>query len=254
MEWIGIALMGVGTLSSAFGSFMIRRPEWALRMLGNVFIIAIGTTCNIIALEFTPESVLAPMGSLVVFWTHLISPFVEPHHKHTRNWRGTGLVVAGCALVILVAPPMESVDPGNPVLDLCFFVGCIYAILVLSFGTHVHSIWLDGIKPGLMSGLTNTLAKAYVEALDHKHPFSTFYGLAALLFAAVQLSLLNVALQRDSPIRVNAIYMLTSMLAAIFVGGITFAEFQHTTFLHTALFSIGVAMSSAGTWMLTETS
>lgn len=250
MEWIGIALMALGTLSSALGSFMIRRPEWRWKFMGNVCIIVIGSTCSVVAYEFTPESVVAPMGSLVVFWTSVLSLWLERSRPTRHTWRATFFVVAGCSLVIAAAPPMEAVDAGNPVLELCFFMGCIYAVLVLSFFYDVHSIWVDGMKPGLMSGFTNTLAKAYVEALARRHPFTAFYGLAALLFAAVQISMLNVALLRSAPIRVNAIYMLTSMLSAILVGGISFAEFQHSTLAHAAVFTAGVTMSGLGTWML----
>jgi hypothetical protein len=259
MESIGVLLILIGTLSSAVGMFMIRKSEmssnnhWYFRWMGNILIIVFGSGCGVAALDFIPESVIAPMGSLVVFWTSFLQIWIG----ETRpDWRATFLVVFGCALVVIAAPRMEPVDAGDPIIEIVFFIGCFYSVVNLLYSMDDFgsiNIWIDGIQPGLVAGFSNTCAKACVEGLKQSHPFTVFYGCAGLLFAAVQLVLLNLALKRHSPIHVNSIYQLTTMLSVIGIGGISFGEFQHVTILDGLMFTIGAIMSGVGTWMLSNT-
>lgn len=257
MEWVGIALACVGTLSSAIGMHFIRRGEETgdvkRTAFGNLMIVVVGSLLEVTALGFTPESTIAPLGGLTIPFTVCIVAVTERKCPSARVVVGALCVVAGCAAVVAVGPPMRKIHPEELKVGLAFATGVAYCSAVLVFG--IADFMRDhpagaGLVAGVVGGFSNTMSKAGVEAGALKHKSVALFTASALMFAGIQIALLNVALKSFPPMSVNPTYMVTLMLSVVLLGAETYDEFRDIDALHILAFTLGVSLAAAGTWIL----
>jgi len=95
---------------------------------------------------------------------------------------------------------------------------------------------------GAVGGFTDTLAKAWTFGAGPE------WGVAAVVFGAGQIGLLNAALVATGggELRTNAVYMPSLMISVIVVGAVTYAELSSLDPIGVAVFAVGCAMSVAG--------
>ncbi len=261
MEWIGVALASAGTLCSAVGMQLIRSGEtksnFRLVILGNALVVFMGSSLDVTALAFAPESTLAPLGGLVVLWTVVITAFTTRTPPSAKAVFGTLLVVGGCGSVVAVGPAMRRVHPEDVRVGLAFATGVAYCVAVLVFHAlddYKGLAYVAGITAGIVGGFSNTMAKALAEATELEHESWALFSVASLVFAGLQLLLLNVALRHFPPMHVNPPYMVTFMLSVVLLGAETYDEFNGMTLARALVFACGVSLAATGTWILAAAS
>lgn len=202
----GVACVAVGTLASAVGMRLIATKRSFLG--GIVLVVCVGSGFQLLSYEFISESASASLGGLVVLWTNVLAA-ARGETVSRRSWAAAVLELTGGGLAMLSAPGLSP--PTRPPRET-WLAGCVVAACVLlSGGTHPA-------LAGLMGGFTDTIAKAFVFSLD------PFWGIAALVFAAAQLAVLQRALVSRGERAVNPVYMASLMVSVIAVGSVTYAE------------------------------
>ncbi len=250
--FIGVLLVCMGTLASGIGSHLIRRGNekrsipWVL--IGNICVVFIGSGTEVAAFNFAAESLLAPLGGLVVLWSVLLNPCFG---KPTASFAGTFLVIVGCGVVVVSGPGYHDIQVLTPLLFGVIFLGCFYVVFAFLI-YESRGPMVDAMVAGSVAGFSNTMSKAMVQATreQHRATFSLFFF--ALSFALAQIILYNRALERHAVIKVTPTYMVSLMTSVCVMGGITFSEFQNYTPLHVVAFVAGVLLSCIGTWRLAQ--
>lgn len=222
----GVGLVVLGTGCTAYGTRLVRRG-WG--KTGNALIVGPGTVAGVLALELLPESVVVPLGMLVVPWSAAIDG-APPRPALV-------FVLVGCAAVALAAPPDVVVDADAAAPVQCLFLGSLACVGALELGPPGTRAALAG----LVSAFTNTMLK--VGLASWRPPFLA----AALAFATAQLALLNAAHRygASSLARTNAMYMLTSAAASVALGVFFLKEFSHESTAQGAVFAAGLVLAGA---------
>ena len=234
----GVALVCAGTLASAAGTRLIarRRP-----IVGTLLIVGVGSTAQVLSYDYISESTSAAMGGMVTFWTVVLAKRAG-ERVHRRTWCAVGLVVAGSAAVVVSAPLLH---PPTQFPLFTFYVGALACAVMLM--RPLAAGGGRGIAPGRVAGFTDTCAKAFVFA---DGPARAFWGIAALVFASVQMVLLHAALRKHGERAVNPTYMLCVMVSVVVVGYISYGEFDDVGLVHAAWFTMGVALSGVGSYYI----
>ncbi|KAI8903333.1 magnesium transporter NIPA-domain-containing protein [Gorgonomyces haynaldii] len=78
---------------------LLKNPRWMLGFL----VFTIGNICNVIALQFAPQSLVAPLGSISLVVNVIIAPFMNNEKWSYRDVLGVILIVGGSSLVVAFA-------------------------------------------------------------------------------------------------------------------------------------------------------
>lgn len=234
----GIVLVAAGTLASAVGTRLIarRRP-----VAGTALVAGVGSTAQMLSYMYIGESTSAAMGGLVTFWTVVLARWAG-EKVGVKTWIAAATVMAGSAVVVLASPPLL---PPSAFPIRTFYVGAVLCGVII---THkpTHRV-AAAAMPGIVAGFTDTCGKAFDFAEGHAR---VFWGIAALVFATVQIVLLHAALRRFGERAINPTYMLVLMMSVVIVGSVSYGEFDNVGAEHVVGFTIGVSMSAAGSYFI----
>lgn len=235
---LGVAVAFVGTACAAVGTSYMKYS-----MLKYAFLfMGIGVLLNFVAYQFAPQSVVAPMGGFVVFWTVLMDPKLSK--RSWKLWFYVGCVVAGCGLVAMGATHTVAKDVGNPYLGLAAFLGTAFGVLVLVFEPTVA----QPVMPGIQGGFADTMLKAFDIALRHGEALPLLaYGTCLVAFGLTQFVLLDKALKNLTEVQVNPIYIVSLSTFGTATAFTIFGEFHTDKMLG---YVGGFVLAAFGTYRL----
>ena len=201
-------------------------------MGGNFLCVVVGSALQILSWRWIPESTSAALGGLVVVWTVVLGGGGGTTTR--RSLLGSLLVLCGGGIVVAATPVL--VPPASPPQN-ALYAGAI----VLATAALLPQLPRAPCA-GAVGGFTDTLAKAWTCGAGPE------WGVAAVVFGAGQIGLLNAALVATGggELRTNAVYMPSLMISVIVVGAVTYAELSSLDPSGVAVFAVGCAMSVAG--------
>jgi hypothetical protein len=249
---LGLGLEVVGTLASACGALLAHRAEADPRLLAaaTVLIAGVSSACELLAMEFAPLVVLAPLGSLTVVWSVLLGTRRAARAVRQRELRAAAAVCFGClvcttALVLGKSRRLPEEPHTRRVFYATVLGSALTFILIRSSGS-ARPAW-RGFAPGCVAAFTQTCAKAAEAHLALGRDFAAaVFACCALVFGFAQLSLLLGAYADFPPHRVNPAYFGALVVCTAFVGASAFAELQGLSAAALAAAAAGVVLVVLG--------
>ena len=246
-------------------------------------IFAIASILNFVAFGFAPAAVLAPLESVQFVSNLMFARFVNKEHVSLRMCAGSGLVITGTIVAIVVGPSSVAklsiadlkalwIEPAW----IGYLVG-VAAAFTACMVVHMHyQRQLDAGRKlrgyRVVLPFTFALSSAFVgsQAVVHAKTMSElvelvftigplgllsswfFYFACVLLFATMGMWLyrLNAALGKYDPLFIIPLLQANYILFSTVTGGIYFKEFAELTVFSAAMFGLGVAIMFVGLYLL----
>ena len=246
-------------------------------------IFAIASILNFVAFGFAPAAVLAPLESVQFVSNLMFARFVNKENVSIRMCVGSGLVITGTIVAIMVGPSSVA-KLSIPDLKALWiepaWIGYLVAVaaaFTLCMLVHVHyQRQLDAGRKlrgyRVVLPFTFALSSAFVgsQAVVHAKTMSElvelvftigplgllsswfFYFACVLLFATMGMWLyrLNAALGKYDPLFIIPLLQANYILFSTVTGGIYFQEFMELTPVSSVMFGLGVAIMFVGLYLL----
>lgn len=222
--------VNISTLSVDADSTQKRKKPVKSKLLivGNGIIGVLAPVIDVIALSFTAQSIVVPIGGFTIIWNFILSAAVLKETYDSQDVLGNVSIVAGTAL-ITIAGNHDSAVFTLPVLTCLFknelfvyyfgsllMVVCILGVTSMydMMGGHRWAMVACCALPGFFGG-QHYFIKSTSELLRLAvFQNQTYFGDAAAYcisimgigLAVAQLSLLNVAFSRYDSLVVHALY------------------------------------------------
>src|SRR4051812_39270562 len=115
----------------AFLGMLVRQPRW----WAGVATMAVGAGLHVIALGVGSVTLVQPVGALALVLALPIDAHMRRRRLARGEWIGAGLVVAGLAALLSVAPRSEQTSlptPGPLLLTIAVAGGAVAGLLLLA--------------------------------------------------------------------------------------------------------------------------
>ncbi|KAJ2328550.1 hypothetical protein IWW51_001137, partial [Coemansia sp. RSA 2702] len=122
--------------SKRLGNTPIGNPVWLLGLA----IFVLGNAVNFIALQFAPQSLVAPLGAVSLVTNVIIAPLLNNEKIGLFDIGGIALIIAGCVIVVVFSGIVQQnfrlcvlvqlLKAKPTVLYLCVIAAAIIAIYV----------------------------------------------------------------------------------------------------------------------------
>ncbi|KAJ1963441.1 hypothetical protein GGI12_002050 [Dipsacomyces acuminosporus] len=208
-------------------------PMWVVGLL--IFIL--GNVINFIALQFAPQSLVAPLGAVALVTNVIVAPLLNNEKLSLKT---------GTAIFRHPLSPFDKYIP--PVSPESRYVRYGLPLAYASLGS-------------LMATLTTLFAKSLVNLLsvslfDRDNQFTNFISWVILLVAAFtavsQVYWINQGLLRyDALLQVPVFYVVWTVFDIV-GGGVYFNEFMLFTTVKYVVFAVGVAVIFSGVGLLSH--
>ncbi|KAI8866673.1 hypothetical protein GQ42DRAFT_107989, partial [Ramicandelaber brevisporus] len=228
-----------------------------------VFIL--GNVANFTALQFAPQSLVAPLGAISLVTNVIVAPWLNGERLSRWDIGGIVLIIGGCVIAVVFSG-VVSIDyrlcvlinllkATATVVYLCIIGSCVIAIWLIRFALPLAYASLGG----LMATLTTLFAKSLINLLavsitQGKNQFTSFLAWVILIVtvttAVSQVFWINMGLRRyDALLQVPVFYVVWTVFDII-GGGIYYDEFAGFTATKAVVFSLGVLIIFAGVGIL----
>jgi uncharacterized membrane protein len=250
-----------------------------------LFLIVGGAIADFAALTFSPQSLVAPLGSLTLVSNILVAPWVLKEVVTTRDIISTLIIVSGCIISVAFAAHVDVVYSLDSLFS--FFLHwtfIIYACLVIGFLictitliNHFESIEHDPIRytptketwhrlaypaaAGTIGAQSVLFAKCLIEmivnAFQHRGLFLTrwqgyFVVVALVVCIVLQIKWLNDGLLRFDSAYEVPIFQAFWVVLSVVSGMVFFSEWKTMSMLQLGLFLVGIIVTVTGVILLSR--
>jgi len=252
---LGATIAIIGTIFASLGNEIISKSQkkigkekCAYIFVGNVLFTGIlGTSCGIIALAYAPQSVIAPIGGLIILWNILITGNVK-----RGQIIGCIITIIGIMLVLFCGPQENEIieNKGINVMKNENFKLLTLLYIIIAIIMYIKKgKYESGIIGGVIGGITDVYVKAslqyYLEKEEEdgiKNEIEYMLIIRAITLAIIQLGLINKALLTYPVNIIVPIYTISLMICSTISGGIAFNEFKNVTYIMYIGFFIGIIL------------
>jgi uncharacterized membrane protein len=116
-----------------------KHPLWWL----GVSLVVLGSLADFAALSFSPQSMIAPLGSLTLVSNVIFAPYLLKERITRRDLVGTALIIGGCCVTVLFADHSSNEYTPSELFELFanrgYQVYCvIVAIMIVGLRSYIH--------------------------------------------------------------------------------------------------------------------
>ena len=207
---------------------LCKQWKWVLGMC----ILVTGSIVDFVAYGLAPQSVLTPLGGMVLVWNILISSCCFGEKSGAREWVSTGIIFAGTSLSVVFADHYTPTYTADDIISLYSRPAMVwYMVLVPIFaGGHyglLKYIQSNGLAGGKGTAENNHWVWQTLECIAYAGTAGTL-GAQAILFAKQIMELLKANAQGDGTV-------WTRWQTYIILLAIPFFLFCNITFLNAGL-------------------
>ncbi|XP_060631632.2 NIPA-like protein 2 [Anolis sagrei] len=233
-------------------------------------LMGIGETGNFAAYGFAPVMVIAPLGSMAVVGSAVISVLYLKEHIKSEGILGGTVTIAGAFLLVAFAP-LVTQEPNAIKIqtDLVSWEFLIYAIIgIIAFCVLLYFYKRREIKHivilltmvALLASMTIISVKAVAAMItlsvegNMQLTYLIFYLMLILMVVTCvfQMKFLDQAMKLYDAGEVILINYMFFTISAILAGGIFYQEFADTGLLNGFMFFFGCFLSFVGVFILTR--
>jgi len=283
--WLGILLIIIGSLSSAFGLLLMKlsaeteshlpwhyKRKWAW---GFVFLVVNATFIDLAAYPMTPLAVIAPFAGLTIIFGTLLTQsgwVCAKEHITVEQWVSIAIVVSSVVAITTSGPRgSDELSAANirfhlfslrfeifSAISICGIVGALALWLsdgvaqrTTSAGWSVGALAFGSAASGALSQLSLKIVSTSIS--DGLNGEAGFFGLHSVLgilglavFAPLQLVMLNSTLVNSPVSFAVPLYETLLILLTVTAGGTFFNEFSELGIARVSIFAIGILISFVG--------
>ncbi|XP_042320877.1 NIPA-like protein 2 [Sceloporus undulatus] len=235
-----------------------------------IVLMGIGEMGNFAAYGFAPVMVIAPLGSMAVIGSAVISVLYLKENIKSEGILGGTVTIAGTFLLVTFAPHVSQEANARKIQnDLVSWQFLIYAIIeVIAFCILLYFYKRREIKHvvllltmvALLASMTIISVKAVAAMItlsvkgNMQLTYPIFYLMLILmvLTCVFQVKFLNQAMKLHDPGDVIPMNYMFFTISAILAGAIFYHEFQDTGLLSGFMFFFGCFLSFVGIFILTR--
>lgn len=244
-----------------------------LLIIGNAFIGVVAPIIDVIALSFTAQSIVVPLGGLTIIWNFMLSVLVLKEKYNSHDILGNFSIVSGTALITIFGNHDSAMYP-LPVL-ICLFKNELFVYYFGGFLMFVCILWITALHdmhgqrlamvaccaiPGFFGGqhyfIKSTSELLRLAVFDHILYFDNVASYAisvmGILLAVAQLSLLNLAFSKYDSLAVVPIYSASLIFTGAFSGMAYFMEYADMDFNAYMTYSLGLFLILIGILLLSR--
>ena len=221
--------------------------------LSGILLNVLGALCELSALAFAPQSIIAPIGATSILINVIYSKFLHNNRIDIKMYISTGIILTGNIISVICAPRREYVQTNEDVYDLfqnvnfiCYII--FFPLLVILLNIYVTKYntprrqrliypMLSGISGGMNVLFAKSLSKLvffYIE--NHDKPtenertdslrhFITFLFVGAVIICSfLHIKWLNMGLSRFSTLYIYPLNKSVWIISSILGGIIVFQE------------------------------
>ncbi|KAJ2517844.1 hypothetical protein H4217_003700 [Coemansia sp. RSA 1939] len=168
----------------------IGNPYWAIGLV--VFVL--GNATNFIALQFAPQSLVAPLGAVALVTNVIVAPLLNKEKIGLFDVGGIALIIAGCVIVVV----FSGIAQQN--LRLCMLIQLLRArptviyLCIISVAIAATYVFLWSVERALKLGESGTTKRTALDKWIRPIPPSSRYVRYGLPLAYASMGSLMAAL------------------------------------------------------------
>uniref|UniRef100_A0A6I8NB59 NIPA like domain containing 2 n=1 Tax=Ornithorhynchus anatinus TaxID=9258 RepID=A0A6I8NB59_ORNAN len=248
-----------------------RRPHYQSVMwwCGSLLMV-VGELGNFIAYGFAPVTLIAPLGSVAVMGSAVISVLFLKENLRSSDFLGVTLTIAGLYLLVTFAPTItQDITARKIQTSFVSWQFLVYVILeIIAFCVLLYFYKRKGLKHIvillMLVALLGSMTVISVKAVSGMIAFSVikqiqltypiFYVMLIIMVASCvfQVKFLHHAMQVYSATTVVPLNLVFFTTSAIIAGIVFYGEFRGAAVLNVFVFLFGCFLSFLGVFFITR--
>ncbi|XP_076004605.1 NIPA-like protein 2 isoform X3 [Genypterus blacodes] len=219
-----------------------------------VVLMGVGELGNFAAYGFAPASLIAPLGSVSVIASAVISVVFLKETVRASDIVGGTLAVTGTYLLVTFAPHTSTHITAHLFIEVALFCTLLYLykrrnvkniIIVMLLVALLASLTVISVKA--VSGMITESIKGHLQLT-----YPIFYVMLVIMIAscAFQIKFLNQAMKMFDATEVVPINFVFFTASAIIAGIVFYQEFEGLALLNIFMFLFGCLLSFLGVFLI----